>query len=260
MSWKITTRDILQTVFKVRPDESATVGVMFLYFFLSVGGTYVLGRAVSRALFLSTLSKEDIPYRFIGMAIGVVLGASLYTRVASHYRRDQLVIGTTSMMISGILIFRFLLDTPYADNLWVVGGLFVYFETVAALVNIQFWTFATEIFNPREAKRLFGLIAAGGPLATVIAGGLLGVAATYIIPKNLIFIVVLCLIGCIVCARALGRWHKDSLMLSLAKPRKTRQQRPSLLEHAREMRRSPLLITLSTVLILMTFVINVVDY
>ncbi len=53
---------------------------------------------------------------------------------------------------------------------WVYPVIYVYVEVMGALVLVQFWTLANELFNAREAKRLYGLIGAGGTFANIFIG------------------------------------------------------------------------------------------
>ena len=76
-----------------------------------------MGRTVSRSLFLSSHPQEAIPFRFIGLTLGMVLASSLYAQVASRLRRDRLVMADTSRMVPSLLLFRALLATPAGDSL-----------------------------------------------------------------------------------------------------------------------------------------------
>ncbi|MCB0212816.1 MAG: HEAT repeat domain-containing protein [Anaerolineae bacterium] len=252
---------MLQSIFKVRPGEGKTVGLLFLYYFLLISGNVVISHSVSRALFLSALPREAIPYRYIGVTFGIVLGGSLYARVATRYRRDRLIMGSTAIMVVGVLMFRALLETPWADSLLTLGGLYVYFEVIQVLGIIQFWTLAAELLNSREGKRLFSLISGGGALATISGGAVLSVVVGYVAPKNLIFFIVLAQMGIIACAALLGRQYHAVLSGFLSQSKADIQpQQPSFSENMRALKGMPLFGSLSGIIILMTLVVNVVDY
>jgi HEAT repeat protein len=71
---------------------------------------------------------------------------------------------------------------------WVYAALYVFVEVVGALTIIQFWTLANDIFNARDAKRLFGTIGAGGTIANILVGGAVGALAKSVGTENLIFL------------------------------------------------------------------------
>ncbi|MCB0173741.1 MAG: hypothetical protein KDJ97_24690, partial [Anaerolineae bacterium] len=254
-------QSIFKSIFKIQPGEGGTVGLLFLYYFLLVSGNVVISQTVSRALFLSALPRDNIPYRYIGVTFGIVLGGSLYARVATRYRRDRLIMGSTGLMLVGVLLFRAGLETRYADSLLVLGGMYVYFEVVQVLSIIQFWTLAAEILNSREGKRLFGLIAGGGAMATIIGGAALSVMVGYVAPQNLIFLIVLAQVGIMVCAGTLGHKYQAVLAeLRVTPPTVAPPQNPSLTETVRELKAAPLFGSLSGIIIVMTLVVNIVDY
>ncbi|MCB0197717.1 MAG: HEAT repeat domain-containing protein, partial [Anaerolineae bacterium] len=261
MSDKSTNQNILQSIFKIRPGEEMTVGLLFLYYFLLISGNVVISQTVSRALFLSALPKEAIPYRYIGVTFGIMLGGSLYAGIATRYRRDRLIVGSTSMMIVGVLLFRALLETPYANSLLTLGGMYVYFEVVQVLSLIQFWTLASEILNSREAKRLFSLISGGGAMATIIGGAALRGMVVYVAPQNLIFFIALAQVGIIACTMTLGHKYKLVLDELLSKSKTIAQtQSYSFSENMRALKGVPLFGTLTGIIVIMTLVVNIVDY
>ncbi|MCB0162801.1 MAG: HEAT repeat domain-containing protein [Anaerolineae bacterium] len=261
MTAKTTSQNLIQSIFKIRPGEGGTVGLLFVYYFLLISGNVVVSQTVSRALFLSALPRDAIPYRYIGVTFGIVLGGSLYARVATRYRRDRLIIGSTGVMLVGVLLFRALLETPWANSLVILGGMYVYFEVVQVLGIIQFWTLAAEILNSREGKRLFSLIAGGGAMATIIGGAALSVIAGYVAPQNLIFFIALAQVGIMASAARLGRQHRAVLAELLAQsPTSAQPQSDSFAKTMRELKGVPLFGSLSGIIVIMTLVVNVVDY
>ena len=72
-----------------------------------------------------------------------------------------------------LLVVFWLLFTGLGDAR-VVGAAFYLFGLILGILLIsQFWTLANDIYDPRQAKRLFGLVGAGASL-----GGASGAALT----------------------------------------------------------------------------------
>src|SRR5204863_3412783 len=93
---------------------------------------------------------------------------------------------------------------------WVYPALYIFVEAMGSLVVIQFWTMANDVFHAREAKRLFGLIGAGGTIANVIFGfGIARYAKTFG-ATNLLWIMVGQLILCAMLAKAGSRLASTS--------------------------------------------------
>src|SRR5262245_31851432 len=142
----------------LEPGEGSTLFLLSLSLFLVIGSTAVIGRTVGRAMFLSGLPSQYIPVRYLAVTVGVVLTSLLYARISGRFRSHDLIQRTTLVMIVGLLAFRLLLNTPMAASLWMLGSFYVFLEILMALNIVQFWTFASEIFNTRQAKRLFPIV------------------------------------------------------------------------------------------------------
>ena len=50
---------------------------------------------------------------------------------------------------------------------------YAWVDVIISITIFQFWLLAGEIFNPRQAKRLFSLIGIGGSIAGISAGYLM---------------------------------------------------------------------------------------
>ena len=248
----------LQTFFDIRPGEGTKVVVMFLYAMFMVSGVYVIGRSISRALFLSALPQQAIAYRFILPPLAVIGVAAWYTRLVRRYTLSQLIFGATGLLIAGLLVFRLLLETSYSHSFGVLATLFVYVEVVVLLAGSQFWAFASEVFDPRQGKRLFGLIGAGGTVANVIGGAGLSYLATILAPKNLIFVLILCLIGSVACVWLITQGSVEQSSPS-SQPIEPLKQK-SLLQDLKALSQSPLLVTISSMGVLLVIIITLAEY
>ncbi len=56
---------------------------------------------------------------------------------------------------------------------WVAVAFYVVVQILAILLISQFWTLANDVYDPRQAKRIFGFIGGGASL-----GGATGAALT----------------------------------------------------------------------------------
>jgi len=64
---------------------------MVLYLLAAVGGVIITGSLVSRALFLSALPAEDIPYKYLLPPLALILVSAAYARLSSRWSRPQLI-------------------------------------------------------------------------------------------------------------------------------------------------------------------------
>ena len=256
----ISNRFSLARQLQLEPGEGSILFLLALSLFLVTGATAVIGRTVSRALFLSGLPQQYIPVRYLAVMVGVVLTSMLYARIAGRFRSHQLIQRTTLAMIGGLLIFRFLLDTALANSLWMLGVFYVFLEIVMALNIVQFWSFASEIFNTRQAKRLFPVVTSAGNLGSMLAGASITVLVPWLGTPNLLYVMAVTLATNILLVGLIGGRQpashgKTTPQTSVAKQSKGTRQNPLAF-----LRTSPLLATMAIIVVLITLVVNIIDY
>lgn len=225
--------------------------LMFLYSFMAVGGVLITGYLVARTLFLSQLPTSAIPLKFLLPALVMMMVVTPYSKIAPRYRTDRVALVSTLLSAAGVLIFWGLLR-QWRENLTLLCALFVYIQLISALTMIQFWNLAGELFDARQAKRLFGLISSGGTLASMGFGAGLSWLASRVDVANLLFLIVLALATCALCAGTLGRRYAGSFR---AAPDGD-SDKPTL----SALSRTPLLLSLTVLVVVMTMVTNLTDY
>ncbi len=203
--------DAVWSALGVRPEERRRVALFAVYSMAVVGGVVIVGSLAGRALFLSALPREHVALKFLLPPVALAGAVGLYSRISQGIRRDRLVVGTSLLLAAVALGLRAGLAAPFGDGLFFLSVLYVALEVAGALAIIQFWTFAGDLFDAREAKRLFGLIAAGGTVAAVLFSAGLGAAARALAPADLLFVLAAALGLVAVCAARLGRDHRAAL-------------------------------------------------
>lgn len=246
---------------RLEPGEATTLLLLSFSLFLVIGSTAVIGRTVSRALFLSGLPAQYIPARFLAVTVGVVLTSLLYSRLTGRAHTPILIQFTTLAMLAGLFVFRLFLGTAAAAaNLWLLGSFYVFLEIVMALNLIQFWSFTSEIVSTRRAKRLFPIITGAGNLGSMLAGGAVAVLVPWLGTLNLIYVIILLLAVNILLVRTLGRANRGLYELSIlpaSVTQKSKGKRPNPLGFLRD---SPLLLIMTIIVVLITLAVNIVDY
>ncbi|GAB4300137.1 MAG: hypothetical protein Kow0090_15580 [Myxococcota bacterium] len=259
MNPTIEVKGFVEKFFNIRPNEFKRVALMFIYSLFAMGGALVIGRTVSNALFLANLAEQYIPYRYIGMAVGIPLAAIVYTRLVTLVNKVTLNISVHTAIVLLLILFRALLYF-FAENIYVIAALYFFFEIMGALVTIQFWNFATEVFHAREAKRLFGIIAAGGIISNVIAGGFVRTAVKTIGAPDLIWSIALSMLICI----AVVHWLRGDVAEKKRKKISTRKfeksEETSFADDLKKLRYSPQLLSIAAIVAITAVVTNIADY
>src|SRR3954452_15125457 len=156
---------LLARLVPFQPGEGQRLALLVIYAAAFNGGVATIGyEGVGTALFLSRLPPTATPYILILPAIAVTLTLLLYNRAAARVRLIPLVLGATALLAVSALGLRLLLATPLHSTFGLLAGIQLFCETAMNLVGIQFWGLAARVFDPRQARRLFPVIAASGAL------------------------------------------------------------------------------------------------
>jgi AAA family ATP:ADP antiporter len=172
---------ILSPIVDVRKEESLTAFLMFAYSFLAMTA-YNTIKPLTRSKYITDLGADNLPY--VMLAAGFIIGLLMtgYSWLMARLpRRWALPIVQTGMALL-TLLFWFLFKT---DASWVSVAFYVTGLILGVLLISQFWTLANIVYDPRQAKRLFGFIGGGAPLGG-IAGSAMAASAGKIGSVNLI--------------------------------------------------------------------------
>ncbi|HTM30435.1 MAG TPA: MFS transporter [Vicinamibacterales bacterium] len=162
---------LLRPVVQLREGEATTVLLMFLYSFLAMAG-YNMIKPVTRGLFIEKLGADNLPW--IQFGAGIVIGFIMqgYTRAIGLAPRRWMIPITLSGIVIAMATFWALFGQMPQSR--VVAVAFYLFGLIIGILLIsQFWTLANDVYDPRQAKRIFGFIGAGSSL-----GGFAGATMT----------------------------------------------------------------------------------
>jgi AAA family ATP:ADP antiporter len=152
-----------------RAEEVETALLMFAYSFLAMTAYNIL-KPLTRSKFIATLGADNLPY--VQLAAGVLIGVLMhvYGVAIRKLPRRQVIPVTQGGIIGLLVLFWGLFKTEAA---WVTVAFYVLGLILGILLISQFWTLANDIYDARQAKRLFGFIGGGSSL-----GGATGAAIT----------------------------------------------------------------------------------
>jgi len=153
--------------FDVRPGELRRIGFMAALFFFLLAANNVI-KVVRDSLFLSRFPITQLPYVYLLAALVAGVAIGIYSRFTSKLSLSRVILGSLAFIISNVITFWLLV--AYNDGAWVLYAYYIWSAIVGLILVAQFWTFANELFTPRDGKRLFGIIAAGGTLGAMVGG------------------------------------------------------------------------------------------
>ena len=150
-------------IINIKSKERKPAALLFFMFFSIVSAT-ITGASVRDAVFLTQFDKSYLPVMFITIAVVMAGVIALYKKLTAG--QDQIFV----ISISGALfsVSLFLLQSNLSGLF--IPVLYIWMEVVTILSIFQFWILAGEVFNARQAKRIFTLMGAGGSFAGMGAG------------------------------------------------------------------------------------------
>jgi AAA family ATP:ADP antiporter len=172
---------VLSPIVDLRREEGQTALLMFAYSFLAMT-SYNAIKPLTRSKFISDLGSDNLPY--VLLAAGFVIGILMtgYTWLMGRLPRRWALPITQSGMAALLLVFWFLFQS---NAVWVSVAFYLAGSILGVLMISQFWTLANVVYDPRQAKRVFGFIGGGAPLGG-IAGSTLATYAKQIGAVNLL--------------------------------------------------------------------------
>jgi len=153
---------LLKPLAQLREGETNTALLMFLYSFLAMTGYNVL-KPVTRGLFIERLGADNLPWVQFGAGLVIGLIMQGYGRAIALVPRRSMIPVTVAGIIA-LLVGFWALFSGLGNAAAVAVGFYLFGLIIGVLLISQFWTLANDVYDPRQAKRLFGLIGAGSSL------------------------------------------------------------------------------------------------
>ncbi len=171
----------------VRPGEGRAVVLTFLYVALAVAG-FLLAKPIRNGLFLGEFGAYSLVYAYV--AVPLVLSAALPIYGLISERVGSRAVITGSLVFFGLNVLLFWWAFRFHGT-GMAGVFYVWVNCFGVVVPVQAWTFASSVFDARQARRLFGVIGAGASAGAIFGGLLARELARRIGTVNLLLVLAL---------------------------------------------------------------------
>ena len=128
---------------------------MFFYL-LSVLFAYYILKPVSRSMFLTRFDVDKLPWLYILIAAFGGVFAYLYSKLAAKTSLRVAVTWTMSLSVGCLVGMWALIHLPF-----MVYVLNIFVSLFSIVLVSQGWLVASNLFDPREAKRVYPLLGMG---------------------------------------------------------------------------------------------------
>ncbi|MDX9873571.1 MAG: MFS transporter [Spongiibacteraceae bacterium] len=201
-----------------RSEAPAVLGGGALFFLLFTG--YFMLRPVRETMGIAG-GVSNLQWLFTGTFVATLIALPLFGWLVSRVARRRILLYTYGFFVSNLLLFA----AGFAvapDAVWQARGFYIWLSVFNLLAISLGWSLLADLFSAEQARRLFGLIAAGASLGG-LCGPLLG---TQLVPvtghSGLMVLAALFLSGSAGSALWLQRW-RDRHPLPAEPPKQRRR-------------------------------------
>jgi len=168
----------MRSAVKVEPNEIKAVFLSFAFVFTLMASYYIL-RPIRDAM-SSNWTDAELSTLFTITFLLSAVAVALYGAACSRIRIGILVPGMYALFALSFMGFYLLLQSM--PGVQLVNKAFYVWTSIFSLFHVSvFWSFMADIFNKKQATRLFGFIASGssvgaiaGPLLAILLAGTIG--------------------------------------------------------------------------------------
>lgn len=158
-------RLFLARLLNVRLSESASVIAMLGHAFFSGLGIALSFTAIN-VLLLEQHGSSHLPVIYAVSALVLMAGGFIYSKLEHAISPSKLFLGV--VVFSTIWAFGARSLTTESQNINLLIGVYSSYFLIYQLNNLQFWGAAALLYDVRQSKRLFGLLAAGESIAKIL--------------------------------------------------------------------------------------------
>jgi AAA family ATP:ADP antiporter len=180
----------------------------FAYFFVLLCSYYIL-RPLRDEMGIAG-GVENLQWLFTGTFLAMLGTVPLFGWLTSRFPRRTFLPVVYVFFIVNLLLFYGLFQSGIAYQ-WTARAFFIWVSVFNLFVVSVFWSFMTDIFTDRQARRLFGFIAAGGTAGAVCGPALTTILATPLGTENLLLVSCLLLGVALLCISRLIQWQASQV-------------------------------------------------
>jgi AAA family ATP:ADP antiporter len=150
----------------VRAGEHLRLWSMFFYLLFVLFAYYIV-KPVSRAMFLTKFDIDKLPLLYILIAVFGGVLAYFYSKVATKVSLSAAVAWAMGLSVLVLVVMWWLIRMRIP---WMVYALNIWVSLFSVILVSQGWLVASNLFNAREAKRLYPILDMGMVVGAAFGG------------------------------------------------------------------------------------------
>ncbi len=190
----------------VEPGETHALFWSFTYFFALLCSYYII-RPMRDEMGIAG-GVDKLQWMFSGTFLAMLAAVPLFGWVAKRFPVGRFLPYVYYFFIVNLLLF-FVLFKSDISRAYVARVFFIWTSVFNLFIVSIFWSFMSDVFNNDQARRLFGIIAAGGTIGALTGPVLTAVLVGPLGPSNMLLISVGFLALAVVCIQRLIVWKNS---------------------------------------------------
>ncbi len=162
-------------IFDIRAEETTRFSLLFIAFFLYSMGLVWGGNAIrAEVVDLNDqlgIETELLPVAQFAGGVVIIITSLFYTAYVDRLSKGRMMVVLTVIFGTAVALATIiqLLDTPASRTISYLS-LYAIYQILFSVWMIHWGTYIISIYDTRSAKRVFPILTAARPLATIIAG------------------------------------------------------------------------------------------
>jgi AAA family ATP:ADP antiporter len=195
-----------QQIFKwvtVEPGELRVLIWSFVYFFALLCSYYII-RPMRDEMGIAG-GVENLQWLFTGTFLAMLAVVPFFGWVTGRYPVRRFLPVVYYFFITNLLIF-FILFKSNLTHAYVARAFFIWVSVFNLFIVSVFWSLMADIYNNDQARRLFGVIAAGGTAGAITGPALTATLVLPLGPTNMLLISAAFLAVAVWCIHRIIAW------------------------------------------------------
>lgn len=178
----------------------------FSYFFALLCGYYII-RPMRDEMGIAG-GVEHLQWMFSGTFLVMLAVVPFFGWLTRSYAPRRFLPVVYYFFIANLVLFYLLFRSDIA-HVYVARAFFIWVSVFNLFIVSVFWSFMADIYSNAQAKRLFGIIAAGGTTGALVGPALTVVLVQVLGPDTLLLLSALFLGWAVLCIQRLTAWRKN---------------------------------------------------
>jgi AAA family ATP:ADP antiporter len=191
----------------VEPGEMRALCWSFCYFFALLCSYYII-RPMRDEMGIAG-GVDKLQWMFTGTFLVMLAAVPLFGWVAKRFPVRQFLPYVYYFFIANLILF-FVLFKSDLTHAYVARAFFIWASVFNLFIVSVFWSFMADIFNNDQAKRLFGVIAAGGTAGALAGPVLTAALVSSLGPANMLLISMAFLALAVWCIHRIIAWKQTT--------------------------------------------------